>query len=138
MLKGDGIEEFQFAIAMRNTGNYAATEIHFRGFVWDEALRGDLKVLGDELAHDVPAGIAIESCFVSRIKTMNCAPYFVVLTVEYKPNPKLTTTKQTFYFKFRGIKDGNFDPVLVIATRGEKEAIERRFAEELQRVGLKS
>jgi hypothetical protein len=75
---------------------------------------------------------------LSRITTLNAPPHFVVLTVEYKPNPQLPVTRQTFYFKFRGIKDGKFDRVLIIATKTEKDAIERRFAEELQRVGLKA
>lgn len=138
MLKGDGIEEFQFTIAIRNTGDCTATEMHMRGFMWDEELRRDLKVLGQQIAHDVPKDIAIEACFVTGAMPMNSAPYFVVLGLEYKPSPKLETTKQTFYFKFRGIKAGKFDPVLIIATKPEAEAIERRFAEELQRVGMKA
>lgn len=137
VLEGDGIEEFKFAIGIRNIGDGTATEMHCRGFVWDENLKGDLRVIGDALAHDVSADTYIESCFLARITKLNTLPHFVVLTLEYKPNPELPVTRQTFYFKFRGIKDGKFDRVLLIATKNEKEAIERRFAEELQRAGLK-
>jgi hypothetical protein len=133
----EGSGRYAFTLGIRNSGDCDATRVKMRTFGWESDMKTDLRIFPFVSGNDIPPNTPLDLRLGFSFTSKNPKPHYVVFAIYYKSWKWGRTVKPKFYYKFLGSKGGKYDPSLYQTTAGERDDIERRFKEEINKAGFK-